>query len=303
MLFSVVIPVFNRRDLLRRTLDTVRAQTFTDFETIVVDDGSTDGTAEYLARSAGRAQVIRQDNRGPGAARNAGVAHAAGSYVAFLDSDDLWFPWTLEALARAIEAAAGPSLMAARYIDFAEERLLNGVHQTPLRWRRFDDFFSSSHQPIAAGAGVLVVDRSMFLAAGGFTNRVVNGEDIDLVLRLGEAPGFVQVSEPITVGWRRHQARETGNVRRSIDGMNFLIDQERSGRYPGGRSRALERQRIITRQVRPITFACLRAGRWREGMQLYRATARWHAADGRWRYLGGFPVLSASRAVRSGWRR
>ena len=302
MLFSIIIPAYNRRDLLRRTLDSVRAQTFTDFETIVVDDGSTDGTAEFLARQAGKVRVIQQGNSGPGAARNAGAAAAAGKYLAFLDSDDMWFPWTLATYARVIEAGA-PSLVATRHLDFSEERLLNGVHETALRSRRFGDFFSSSEYPIAVGSCLLVIERSTFLASGGFIDRIINGEDIDLVLRLGQAREFVQLLDPITVGWRRHAARETENLQRSIDGMNHLVEQERSGQYPGGSGRARERQRIITRQIRPISFALLRAGRPRAAMQLYRSTLRWHQADGRWRYLGAFPLYWVGSAVRSGWRR
>jgi glycosyltransferase involved in cell wall biosynthesis len=302
VLFSIVIPTYNRRDLLRRALDSVRAQTFTDFETIVVDDGSTDGTAEYLARLAGKVRVIQQRNSGPGAARNAGAAIAAGEYIAFLDSDDLWFPWTLATYARAIDAGS-PAVITGRHIDFSEERLLNGIQETPLRTRRFDDFLSCSENPVAAGTCLLAVRRATFMAAGGFTDRVINGEDIDLVLRLGEAGGFVQVIEPITTGWRNHGTRETANLQRSVEGMHYLIDQERSGRYPGGAGRARERQRIITRQVRPVSFALLRAGHSRAAMQLYTSTLAWHRAEGRWRYLGAFPLLWAGTAARTGWRR
>jgi glycosyltransferase involved in cell wall biosynthesis len=302
VLFSIIIPTYNRRDLLRRTLDSVRAQTFTDFETIVVDDGSTDGTAEYLERLAGKVRVIRQRNAGPGAARNAGVAAAAGDYFAFLDSDDMWFPWTLATYARVIEASR-PSLLVARYMDFSEERLLNGVHETALRSRRFDDLFSSSEHPVAVGSCLLVIERSVFLASGGFTTRLINGEDVDLALRLGEARGFVQLLDPITLGWRRHDTRETENLQRSIDGMAYLVDQERSGKYPGGSGRARERQRIITRQVRPMSFALLRGGQLRAAMHLYTATVAWHRAEGRWRYLGAFPLYWAGTAARSGWRR
>jgi glycosyltransferase involved in cell wall biosynthesis len=302
VLFSIIIPTYNRRDLLRRTLDSVRAQTFTDSETIVVDDGSTDGTAEYLARLAGKVRVVRQSNSGPGAARNAAAAIAAGEYLAFLDSDDMWFPWTLATYARVIDAGS-PAVITGRHIDFTEERLLNGMQESPLRTRRFDDFLSCSEHPVAAGTCILVVRRATFMAAGGFTDRLINGEDIDLVLRLGDAGAFVQVIEPITVGWRNHVLRETANLRRSVEGMNYLIDQERTGRYPGGGGRARERRRIITRQVRPVSFALLHAGQPRAAMQLYKSTVAWHRAEGRWRYLGAFPLYWAGTAARSGWRR
>lgn len=93
MLVSVVIPVFNIEAHLRECLESVVRQELTDIEIICVDDGSTDGTsgilAEYAARDA-RIHIITQENAGPGVARNAGLLHAAGKYVIFLDSDD-WF--------------------------------------------------------------------------------------------------------------------------------------------------------------------------------------------------------------------
>src|SRR5215470_7796162 len=95
-LFSVVIPSFNRVAFLATALNSIFTQRFTDFEIIVVDDGSTDATMDYLQSLEDRIEVFRQPNQGPGAARNRGARQAGGAYLAFLDSDDLWFPWTLE---------------------------------------------------------------------------------------------------------------------------------------------------------------------------------------------------------------
>jgi len=96
VIVSVVIPAYNAAEFIGRTLDSVRAQTFVDHETVVVDDGSTDGTAavveEYLARHRMRGTVVRQENRGIAAARNAGMREAGGTFVALLDHDDLWYP-------------------------------------------------------------------------------------------------------------------------------------------------------------------------------------------------------------------
>jgi glycosyltransferase involved in cell wall biosynthesis len=94
---SVVIPAYNRADLIGETLDSVLAQTFRDFEIVVVDDGSTDGTPAVLARYTDHnVRVIRQENQGEGAARNTGIGAARGDYIALVDSDDLWVPVKLE---------------------------------------------------------------------------------------------------------------------------------------------------------------------------------------------------------------
>jgi cellulose synthase/poly-beta-1,6-N-acetylglucosamine synthase-like glycosyltransferase len=87
-----VIPAYNRADLIRETLESVFAQTYHDFEIIVVDDGSTDETPTILEsyEHAAKLRVIRQTNQGEGAARNRGIGAARGGYIAFLDSDDVW---------------------------------------------------------------------------------------------------------------------------------------------------------------------------------------------------------------------
>jgi glycosyltransferase involved in cell wall biosynthesis len=89
---SVVIPAFNRADTILRSVQSVIAQTFQDWEAIVVDDGSTDDSGSIVTGLDPRVRVIRQDNQGLSAARNTGVAAARGAYLAFLDSDDEWRP-------------------------------------------------------------------------------------------------------------------------------------------------------------------------------------------------------------------
>ena len=86
-LVSVIIPTFNRSALLAAAIDSVRAQTYAPIEIIVVDDGCTDDTSKVLRRSGPGIRAVRQDNAGPAAARNRGLAHARGEIIMFLDSD------------------------------------------------------------------------------------------------------------------------------------------------------------------------------------------------------------------------
>jgi GT2 family glycosyltransferase len=98
-LVSVIVPTYNRAYCLPRALDSVRAQSYAHFEVVLIDDGSSDGTAELVARRYGhdgRIRYFHQANRGVTAARNAGLAQARGDYIALLDSDDAWLPWKLE---------------------------------------------------------------------------------------------------------------------------------------------------------------------------------------------------------------
>jgi len=103
-LVSIIMPTFNRADTIKRAIRSVQSQTFTDWELIVVDDGSTDNTVALIEGCDPRLKLIRQENRGTAGARNAGLRAAAGSYIAFLDSDDEWLPHHLELCVGFLEA-------------------------------------------------------------------------------------------------------------------------------------------------------------------------------------------------------
>src|SRR5262245_14122045 len=104
---TVVLPTYNRAEFLPGAFEALARQTFTDWDLVIVDDGSIDRTREivdaYLV-SHGAARCVRQENRGAYAARNTGVEHARGAYVAFYDSDDLWLPHHLERCVHALQA-------------------------------------------------------------------------------------------------------------------------------------------------------------------------------------------------------
>src|SRR6516225_5774559 len=97
---SIVLPTYNRARFLPQALESIRAQTWTDWELIIVDDGSCDDTAAVVRRLAAETdrpvRYVWQENGGPAAARNAGLDLARGTYVAFFDSDDYWLPHHLE---------------------------------------------------------------------------------------------------------------------------------------------------------------------------------------------------------------
>src|SRR5262245_44018890 len=194
MLFSVIIPAFNRLALLKRTLESVWMQTFMDYEVIVVDDGSTDDTASWLQSQADRIRIFSQSNKGPGSARNLGANQARGEYLAFLDSDDIWFPWTLATFSRAIAQFAQSAILGACLVDFVEETDLAATPASPMQALAYQDYFSSHDSGFFVGAGMSVLKRDLFLATGGYTDHPVNSEDHDLILRMGDAPGFVKLA-------------------------------------------------------------------------------------------------------------
>ncbi len=299
-LFSVILPSFNRGPLLARAVASVLAQPAGHgIEVIVVDDGSTDGTPDLLAAEfGGRVGLLHQPNRGPGAARNAGLAVASGDYVAFLDSDDLWLPWTADTYAAAVDRHRRPAFVAGKPLVFDGDAPAVPASPPDLSTLAFADHLASGDRWRWFSASSFVMRRDALRAAGGFTDDPVNAEDADAALRMGVAGPFVQVTDPPTFAWRRHGSSAMADTPRTVAGVRRLIDQELAGRYPGGPGRARDRQRIIATHVRPLSLDLLARGEVAAGWDLYRRTLRWHAALGRWRYLAGFPVRAATARLR-----
>src|SRR6266571_6351966 len=162
-LFSVIIPSFNRVALLGATLESIFAQRFTNFEIIVVDDGSADGTMDYLQSFGTRISVLQQPNRGAGAARNLGARHAQGRYLAFLDSDDLWFPWTLEVCRNVIQDNRDPSFVVGKPCQFSNERELDRIVFSAIKTERFVDYLASGDEWRWWGASSFLVRRDAFI--------------------------------------------------------------------------------------------------------------------------------------------
>ena len=287
-LFSVIIPTFNRADFLRQTLESVWRQTFTNYEVIVVDDGSTDDTATWLSEVASKVKLITQQNSGPGAARNKGAEQAQGEYLAFLDSDDLWFPWTLETVAELIVKHDRPALISAKLVTFKDPAELESLKRAQTTAEVFSDYFASSDRDCFVGAGMTFVRRDKFFEVGGFSSRQINLEDHDLILKLGTAAGFVRIVDPPTLGWRRHDASTADQSLRSFEGCRHLIENEQRGIYPGGKTRSIARRKIITRHVRPWALTLARTGDWGSAWSLYNSTFVWNLSLNRWRFLLGF---------------
>jgi len=300
MRYSVIIPTRDRRALLARTLDSVFAQTQQPAEIIVVDDGSSDGTREFVESLDKRVRLIQQRHRGPGAARNAGAAAAIGDYLAFLDSDDLWFPWSLSAFAEAVERYAQPALLCGCFRQFVDEQELADCRELPVEGDASIDYLSVWPREPIVGSSMMAVRRDEFLRVGGFAEEPVNLEDHDLSLKLGTARGFLQLRQPVTMGWRLHAGGVTRDVQKSLAGCRLLVATEREGSYPGGDERAEVRRGIIAGHARSVSFECLKAGQVGGAWRVYSDLLPWHVSLGRWKYLGAFPVYALVALLRSG---
>lgn len=187
---SVIIPAYNRAPTLRAALDSVRQQDYQDWELIVVDDGSSDGTAA-VADSLGdsRVRVIRHEvNRGASAARNTGIRSARGRYIAFLDSDDAWLPGKLSAQVAVLESGPNsPDLLCTGFIL----RYAAGRRMVERRPRPYTGWFDTMIDGCSVSPGsTLVVRRGCFDTAGFLDETLMRLEDWDWLLRCLETYRF-----------------------------------------------------------------------------------------------------------------
>src|SRR5262249_19908208 len=132
---SVIVPTYNRAETIRAAIASVKRQTFVDWELIVVDDGSTDGTASLIEASDPRLVLIRQANQGVNAARNAAMLRARGRYIAFLDSDDEWLPHHLELSVAFFRAHPGEDFLSGEFCeDGSPPGTVPFLHTALTRW-------------------------------------------------------------------------------------------------------------------------------------------------------------------------
>lgn len=188
-LVTVVTPAYNLAKYIGEAVDSVLRQTFHDFEYLVIDDGSVDETANIVKAHAGddpRFRLVEGENRGPSAARNAGIREAKGEHIAFLDGDDRWHPKFLErqlGLIRSLPPEVGAVFCRSRLM------LENGT-LIFFQWQRagrydFDDFLVSGNP--ARNTSSLLIRKSCFTEVGGFNEEMRYCEDIDMWLRIAES--------------------------------------------------------------------------------------------------------------------
>lgn len=184
LMITVVIPLYNKESSIARALDSVLAQTFQDFEIVVVDDGSTDeGGAIVEQYTDPRIRLIRQANAGVSAARNKGIAEAKGEYVAFLDADDEWEVGYLEAQFDLTQCYPQCSVYATNYEFHSEDNIIKKTRIEKLTFKDvdgvLDNYFEvaiSSTPPISSIS--VMIKKKCLVAIGGFPIGVTLGEDL-----------------------------------------------------------------------------------------------------------------------------
>ncbi len=191
-MISVIIPTYNRYDFLLEAVQSVKNQSYKNFELIIVDDGSTDKTSELSERKD--LVYLKQENKGPAAARNAGVKLAAGEWVAFLDSDDLWHKEKLQKQLDFINNNTDCKIVYTDELWFRKGVRVNkkNIHKKYSGW-----IYSYCLKLCIVGASTILMAKNLWDEFGGMDENLPVAEDYDLWLRLSAKHKFYYLNESL----------------------------------------------------------------------------------------------------------
>jgi glycosyltransferase involved in cell wall biosynthesis len=195
---SVVIPLYNARDVIRETIESVLAQTWKEYDVIVVDDGSTDGSGAIVREYGDRIRYLRQENGGVARARNRGVAESTGEYIALLDHDDLWHPAKLEKQVAVLDRRpeVGMVITDVAHLDRGGKPTgVIGAGYNPSE--TFARLFVRGYVPTPSAA---MIRRSVLQTVGGFDERFHSAglDDHELWTRIAAQYDIANIAEPLT---------------------------------------------------------------------------------------------------------
>ncbi|HXC36338.1 MAG TPA: glycosyltransferase family 2 protein [Candidatus Acidoferrales bacterium] len=220
---SVIIPAYNRVHCVAAAVESVFAQTFTDFEIIAVDDGSSDGTHDVLKSFGDRIRLIRQENHGVSSARNTGVRAARGKWVAFLDSDDRWHADKLERQMAVLEKYNARLCFTRAVSDhgeiFPDIEFISATLREPNLFyveNAVDSVCVSPRHPLIP---TMVADKALLERVGLFDESFPLAEDAELIFRLSFLSGFLYVDQPFVTVFEYSE--------NSLTYSNRLISQAR----------------------------------------------------------------------------
>ena len=263
MKFSVIIPLYNKAPYIRKALESVLAQTYTDYEVIVVDDGSTDESASIVEtmlcevmrlqgykatrQEDGKAEdalpnrliaqspyrLLKQQNAGVSAARNNGFAVSSGDYIAFLDADDWWEPTYLEKMAQLIEDYSEAGLYASNYMYYKPGKTHVAVSNIETGYFNYPkSYYEGGAMPIWTGA--TLIPRRVMDEMGGFPLGIKLGEDFLLWARIAMQYKVAFLNEPLA--WYNNDVpvnlRATRNLHHPNNHMLFRMDSIASSLSP-----------------------------------------------------------------------
>lgn len=237
---SVVIPTYNYARYIPEAIDSVLAQSFEELEVIVVDDGSTDKTAEILRAFSGQIRTICQEHRGLSAARNTGIRAARGLYVAFLDSDDLWLPEKVSLQVARLDAEPDVGLVYCETLLFDDS--------APAKLTPHSDWASHPSGRIlpwlvrqnVVPSPTPLVRRELFERVGLFDETLSACEDWDMWIRIGRVCEIAYVNQ-VLAKYRRHQENMSRDSERLMANGLRVLEKAFSAPDPSRQLRGLRR--------------------------------------------------------------
>ena len=204
--FSVVIPTYNRKKYVLNAINSVLNQTFQDFELIVVDDGSEDGTNEEIEKIADpRLRYIYQTNKGAPVARNTGISASRGKYISFLDSDDIFLPNKLAKIFEETRKFPTEAILISSHKRVKAEK--SSIYYNPQKCLTPPEFKRLLHYHIIdSSTSGLVIKRSSLLKRGGFDSTLKCIQDRELLFRICEHHGCVLISDVL---WQKNWTNDS----------------------------------------------------------------------------------------------
>ncbi|MBI3013693.1 MAG: glycosyltransferase [Candidatus Tectomicrobia bacterium] len=266
---SVVIPTYNRRHFLPEAVASVRRQTYRDWELIIVDDGSEDGTREMLEKLGGPVRLLFTEHRGVSAARNRGLAEARGKYIAYLDSDDLWHPHKLQIQVEYMEAHPAAVVT---YTDEIWIRRGVRVNQKKKHRKYSGDIFAFCLPLCIVSLSSALLRRDVLVELGGFDETLPACEDYDLWLRLARMYPFHFEPRPLITKRGGHPDQ----LSRSLWGLDRFRVQSLDKFLTARLLTAEQREQTIRelqRKCRILIQGSLKRGQW-EKAEIYEALSR-----------------------------
>ncbi len=198
-LVSVIIPTYNRTQYICEAVDSVLAQTYRNIEVIVVDDGSTDNTEEILSQYDSKIKYVFQNNAGPSAARNNGIKQARGDLLAFLDSDDIWFPEKLERQIQLMKQSRNTGLVScgSYIINVSGEITASPIIKKNHENKKLFLKELMVHNVVSGGGSAALIKKKCFEELGLFSENLWIGEDWDMWIRIAKHYDIRFVEEPL----------------------------------------------------------------------------------------------------------
>lgn len=216
-MISVIIPTFNYAEFISDAIDSVLAQTFKDFEIIVVDDGSTDNTKDILNKYSDNIKYYYQDNKGPASARNLGIKNAIGSYICFLDSDDIFMPNKLKLQIDTFNSISKQNiaLLYSNFTSVNKKLDLSIQHYKCPKFQSHKIAFDYLIKNNFINTSTVMVKRDFLCDVDLFNEKLKYLEDYDLWLKLGSKYEFFHIRK-FLVKTRSHNKNYSKQVNRTV---------------------------------------------------------------------------------------